>query len=160
MLEVTVIHVGSLKDKYFRDAVGEYEKRLSAYCRLKNTEIRECPLPEDPSQKEIDAALEKEAEDIAQAIPKRSLVVALCVEGKKLSSSQLAEYFEKASAEGSGKLVFIIGSSFGLAPKIKEISNLRLSFSDMTFPHTLMRVMLAEQIYRAFTICAGKRYHK
>lgn len=160
MLKVTVIHVGNLKESYYREAVEEYAKRLSAYCKYSSVEIKEAPLSENPSQSEIAKALEKEAEAIVSAIPKKAYTVALCVEGKELASEELAQLCDKVSTEGFDSLIFIIGSSYGLSPRIKTLANRRLSFSKLTFPHRLMRVMLAEQIYRAFTICAGKQYHK
>ena len=155
-MNVTVIHVGDLKEKYYRDAVGEYEKRLGRFCRLKNVEIREEKLPEDPSEKLMTAALSAEGKKILQAIPERSFVTALCVEGKQLSSPELAKTLFCAERD----LTFIIGSSFGLSPEVKAAADLRLSVSPMTFPHRLMRVILAEQIYRAFSINAGSAYHK
>lgn len=160
MLKVTVIHVGNLKESYYREAVDEYAKRLSAYCKYSSVEIKESPLSEDPSQSEIERALEKEADMILSAVPKKAYTVALCVEGKELSSEELARLTDKAPTEGYDSLIFIIGSSYGLSPRVKSFANYRLSFSKMTFPHRLMRVMLAEQIYRAFTICEGKHYHK
>ncbi len=160
MLKVTVIHVGNLKESYYKEAVDEYAKRLSAYCKFSSVEIKESPLSENPSESEIAKALEKEAEMILSAVPKKSYTVALCVEGKELASEELARLCDKVSTEGCDSLTFIIGSSYGLSPRVKSQANYRLSFSKMTFPHRLMRVMLAEQIYRAFTICAGKQYHK
>ncbi len=160
MLKVTVIHVGNLKESYYREAVEEYAKRLSAYCKYSSVEIKESPLSENPSQSEIERALEKEADMILSAVPKKAYTLALCVEGKELSSEELAGIVDKAPTEGLDSLIFIIGSSYGLSPRVKSFANYRLSFSKMTFPHRLMRVMLAEQIYRAFTICGGKQYHK
>ncbi len=160
MLKVTVIHVGNLKESYYREAVGEYAKRLSAYCKYSSVEIKESPLPESPSRSEIEKALEKEADMIISAIPKKAYTVALCVEGRMLSSEELAALVQRVPEEGCDSLIFIIGSSYGLSPRIKSLADQRISFSKMTFPHRLMRVMLAEQIYRAFTICEGKHYHK
>lgn len=160
MLKVTVIHVGNLKESYYKEAVDEYAKRLSAYCKFSSVEIKESPLPENPSESEIAKALEKEAEMILSAVPKKAYTVALCVEGKALASEELAKLVSDTAMYGCDSLIFIIGSSYGLSPKVKAFANARISFSKMTFPHRLMRVMLAEQIYRAFTICAGKQYHK
>lgn len=159
MLEVNVIHVGNMKESFYKEALAEYKKRLSAYCTFTETEIKEAYLPESPSKLQIEAALAKEGAQILAKIPQRAFVAALCVEGKQISSEELAQLTEKAASE-AGKLVFIIGSSYGLAPEVKSAANTRLSFSKMTFPHRLMRVMLSEQIYRAFTINAGKTYHK
>lgn len=160
MLKVTVIHVGNLKESYYKEAVDEYAKRLSAYCKFSSVEIKESPLSENPSQSEITKALEKEAEAILASVPKKALVVALCVEGKQIPSEELAKVIERVPEDGCDSLIFIIGSSYGLSPRVKAAANMRLSFSKMTFPHRLMRVMLAEQVYRAFTICEGKQYHK
>lgn len=155
-MNVTIIHAGDLKEEYYADAVKEYEKRLSRFCRIKNTEIKEEKLPQTPSAREISAALEAEGKKIIAAIPERSYKIALCVEGKQLSSEELA-----AVIDGAGKdLTFIIGSSFGLSDEVKKAADLRLSISKMTFPHRLMRVILAEQIYRAFSINANSSYHK
>ena len=155
-MNVTVIHVGDLKEKYYEQAVAEYEKRLSRFCRLKNVEIKEAYLPGSPTDGEIKAALDAEGRRITEAIPDKSYKIALCVEGKALSSEQLAEAISLAARD----ITFIIGSSHGLSEDVKKLCDLRLSFSKMTFPHRLMRVMLAEQIYRAFTINAGTGYHK
>ena len=155
-MNVTVIHVGDLKEKYYRDAVEEYEKRISRFCRIKSVEIKEERLPDDPSEKQIGSALAAEGKRILQAIPGRSFVTALCVEGKELSSPELSRIICGAERD----LAFIIGSSFGLSTEVKAAADLRLSVSPMTFPHRLMRVILAEQIYRAFSIAAGSAYHK
>ncbi len=159
MTSVTVIHVGDLKEKYYAEACSEYEKRIGGFAKLTNIEIKESKLPVSPVQGQIDNALEEEGKKILDAIPDKAFSVALCVEGKKMSSEALAKVVD--SAVGStGKLVFIIGSSHGLSPKVKSACALRLSISDMTFPHRLMRVILLEQIYRAFAINNGSKYHK
>lgn len=155
-MNVTIIHAGDLKEEYYADAVKEYEKRLSRFCRIKNTEIKEEKLPQAPSAREISAALEAEGKKIIAAIPERSYKIALCVEGKQLSSEELAAVIDDAGKD----LTFIIGSSFGLSDEVKKAADLRLSISKMTFPHRLMRVILAEQIYRAFSINANSSYHK
>lgn len=155
-MNVNIIHVGDLKEEYYAKAVKEYEKRLCRFCRVKNTEIKEEKLPQSPSESEINAALEAEGKKILSAIPERSCKIALCVEGKQLSSEELAAVIENAEKD----VTFIIGSSHGLSEQVKAASDLRLSISKMTFPHRLMRVILAEQIYRAFSINAGKSYHK
>ena len=159
MLNVTFITVGNLKESYLRDATGEYIKRMSAYCRPNIIELKEVKVPDSPSKSEIDAALSAEAERILAAIPQRAYKIALCVEGKQLSSEELASAIDKASMEHSD-ICFIIGSSHGLAPEVKSACNLRLSVSKLTFPHQLMRVILAEAVYRAFTIIKGTKYHK
>ncbi len=158
MTDVTLIHVGDFKEKYFVQAFDEYKKRLAAYCRFTDICIKEERLQNESSHSEVTRALEKEALAIKKAIPPRSFVISLCVEGKKMSSEAFASALESAAMQSP--VCFIIGSSHGLAPEIKNESGLKLSFSDMTFPHQLMRVILAEQLYRAFTISSGKKYHK
>lgn len=159
MIKVTLITLGKLKEKYLRDAVDEYIKRLSRYCKLDIIELTPVNLPEKPSRSEIDAALEKEAELIEKRIPEGSVVTALCVEGKSLSSEQLADFTLKNTNKGKN-MCFIIGSSYGMSDVVKQRADLRLSLSRMTFPHQLFRVMLLEQIYRAFKINEGSTYHK
>lgn len=141
MLNITVICVGNLKEAYLRDAVKEYEKRLSAYCRFKTVEL-------------------KDGAPILPHLPDRAYRVALCVEGKQLSSEELAAMVDAKATEGFSELVFVIGAFDGLPEEVKKACHFRLSFSKMTFPHQLMRVILNEQIYRAFTILAGSKYHK
>lgn len=159
MIKITLITLGKLKEKYLRDAVEEYAKRLSRYCKLDIIELSPVTLSDNPSQSEIDTALLKEAEIIEKRIPDGSVVTALCIEGKSNTSEQLAEFVEKNTNEGKN-MCFIIGSSFGLSDTVKQKSNLKLSLSAMTFPHQLFRVMLLEQIYRAFKINEGSTYHK
>lgn len=159
MIKVTFITLGKLKEKYLRDAVTEYEKRLSRYCSFETVELEPIKLPDNPSRSQVDTALEKEAEMIVKKIPKNSEVFALCVEGKQFSSEEFAEKLENLSKEGRG-IAFIIGSSYGLDNSVKLLSKTRLSVSKMTFPHQLFRVMLLEQVYRAFKINEGSTYHK
>ena len=159
MLKVTLIAVGSLKEAYWRDACAEYQKRLNAFCRLSEIVIREAKLPEDPSEGEIANALRSEEKQILAAIPPKSYCVALCVEGKQLSSEELAEKIEEIG-NAQGAVTLVIGSSHGLSPAVKEACDLRLSFSKMTFPHQLMRVMVLEAVYRAMNILRGTKYHK
>ena len=160
MLCVTLICVGKMKEPHYIDAFQEYRKRLGALCRFELTEIPEQRLGEDPSEKEIAAALEKEAAEIEKKLPSGAKVVAMCVEGAQKSSPELALQLQAWANAGVSRVCFLIGGSFGLAERIKEKADLRLSVSKMTFPHHLFRVMLAEQIYRAFTILEGTRYHK
>lgn len=160
MTAVKLICVGKMREKYFIEAFHEYEKRLSAYCRFECTELAEYRLPEDPKESEISAALEKESISIIGSIPKDAYAVALCVEGKKVSSEQLAKLISERENSGRPKLCFIIGGSYGLSENVKKLAALRLSMSDMTFPHHLARVMLAEQIYRSYKINEGSAYHK
>ena len=160
MLTVKLICAGKMREKFYIEAYREYEKRLGAFCKLETVEVAEVKCPEDPSEKEISNALEKEAGEILAKIPSGAYTVALCVEGQKLSSEALAARIAERAAGGTSRLCFIIGSSNGLHDRVTQQADLRLSMSDMTFPHHLARVMLAEQIYRAFTINAGRKYHK
>ena len=159
MIKVNIIALGKLKEKYLVSASDEHIKRLKGYCNLEITELEPIRLPEKPSQSEIDKALAKEAEMINAKIPKSGTVVAMCIEGKQLSSEELAGKIGDASALGQS-MTFIIGSSHGLSSEIKNRADIRLSVSKMTFPHQLFRVMLLEQIYRGFKICEGSAYHK
>ncbi|MBR7133809.1 MAG: 23S rRNA (pseudouridine(1915)-N(3))-methyltransferase RlmH [Clostridia bacterium] len=158
-MKINLITMGKLKEKYLCDAVGEYSKRLSRFCRLEICEIEPVRLPEKPSRGEIDAALEREAELITKKILPESTVIALCVEGKGMTSEDLAQKIKKLSDTGRS-ISLIIGSSYGLAESVKTIADIRLSLSQMTFPHQLFRVMLLEQLYRAFKINEGSAYHK
>lgn len=158
-MKITVIALASLKEKYLKEAADEYIKRLGAFCNLKIIELDPVRLPEKPSYAEISAALSREAELIAKKIPADDFVVPLCIEGKQFSSEEFAEMLEEKVNIGRG-VTFIIGSSCGLSDDIKRRADLKLSFSKMTFPHKLFRVMLLEQLYRAFKICSGGAYHK
>ncbi len=160
MLNITVLCVGKLKESFYISAVQEYEKRLKGYCKLTLLELPEEKLPNAPSQAQINAALEKEAQAIFSKLPKRATLVALCIEGKELSSEQLAQKFQQWAISGVSAIALVIGSSYGLHPSVKQQAALRLSMSPMTFPHHLARVMLLEQVYRAFKINEGSLYHK
>ena len=159
-MNITVIALGKLKESYLKDAISEYAKRISAYGKLDIIELNPVRLSDNPSQTEIDNALSKEAEEIKKKIPNNSYVFSLCIEGKEKSSEAFAKAISDATLNGKSNIVFIIGSSFGLSTEIKAISDFKLSFSPMTFPHQLMRVMLLEQIYRAFQINNNGKYHK
>ncbi len=159
-MKCTVLCTGNLKEKYWKDAEAEYAKRMGRFGGWNVIELPECPLSDKPSQKEIDAALEKEADQILKKLPNRAYPIALCVEGKPLSSEGLAELVAGLPAEGYSEIVLIIGSSHGLAPRIKHFCKRRISISPMTFPHQMMRVILAEQFYRAHKINANESYHK
>ena len=148
MQKVQLFCVGRLKEKFYTDACAEYEKRLSRYCTLEVTE-----LPETGD-------IEKDGAALLARIPSGAYVVALCIEGKSYSSEELAALFSDCASSGRSRLVFLIGGSDGLSPAVKSRSDVRLSMSRMTFPHHLARVMALEQIYRAFTICEGGKYHK
>lgn len=160
MVSIQLLCVGKLKEKHFTAACEEYQKRLSAFCKLTVTELPEVRLPENPSQAQIDGALEKEGAAILAKLPKGSKLVALCVEGALLSSPALAQQMDAWTVAGASHLTFVIGGSYGLHPSVKNQAHLRLSMSPMTFPHHLARVMLLEQIYRAFKINEGSSYHK
>ncbi len=159
MAQITVITVGTLKEDYLKDAVSEYKKRLSQYARVEEINIKEERISNEDDKSEIKSALDKEAEKILCSIPKGSAKIALCVEGVQYDSPALASVIGKYNDE-CGKIALIIGSSHGLSERVKSECNLRLSFSKLTFPHQLMRVILYEALYRSFTILAGKKYHK
>ncbi len=158
-MQVTLISLGSIKEEHLKGALAEYEKRLSAYCRYSEINLREERITNEDDPASIKAALEAEGKAILTHIPKGSVTVALCVEGKELSSPAFAELVGNAK-NTAGKLCFLIGSSHGLAESVKRAADHRISFSRMTFPHQLMRVIFLEQLYRAETILAGKKYHK
>ena len=160
MLNIKIICVGKLKEKFYTAAAAEYMKRLSTLCRLEVEELPESRLSAQPSQAEVEAALKKEGESIAMRIPAGALTVALCVEGKQLSSVRFSQFLEACALKGRSKLCFLIGGSEGLSEEVKEKAEVRMSMSEMTFPHHLARIMLLEQLYRAFQIREGSRYHK
>ncbi len=157
MLSVYVIAVGQLREKYFRAAADEYKKRLGNVTEI---EIKEEKLPADPSQSQIISALDKESSRILEAIPKRSFVIPMCIEGKQMSSEEFSGVLDRAALAGKSSVTFIIGSSHGLSEKVKAAADLKLSMSKMTFPHKLARVMLFEAVYRACEISSGSKYHK
>ena len=159
MLHIRLITTGNLKEPYWREAAAEYEKRLSAYARVEVVELREARVADDPAPAEIAAALEKEADAILSAIPPRAYKIALCVEGKPLCSEELAAKIGGVMQQ-TGELALIIGSSHGLAPRVKSAADFRLSVSALTFPHQLMRVLLLETVYRSLSILHGGKYHK
>ena len=160
MQKVTVLCVGKLKEKFYADAAAEYVKRLSRYCKLDILELPEERLPDNPSPAQIDAALAKEGDAIRGKLPPGASVIALCVEGPLRSSEDLAGLLATWANRGERHLVFLIGGSCGLHPSVKAQAWAKLSMSPMTFPHHLARVMLLEQIYRAYQINAGTKYHK
>ncbi len=156
---VRLITVGNLKESYLREAAAEYRKRLSGLCRVEEVELKEVRLPDDPSEAEIRRALETEGKAILAAIPPRAYPIALCVEGKQMPSPELARKLESLTAE-CAEVCLIIGSSHGLSPEVKAAARLRLSVSELTFPHQLMRVILYEALYRCYQISRGSKYHK
>ena len=160
MFEITLITVGKLKEKFYLSAAAEYEKRLKGYCQFKIIELAEVRLPENPSAAEIHAGLEKEADQIISKIPKGAWFCVMTPEGKLLSSEALADQMHKVKNSGKSSACFLIGSSFGMAQRVKDKADFRLSMSPMTFPHHLARIMVLEQLYRAEAIQAGSKYHK
>lgn len=160
MFEITLIAMGKLKEKFYLSAAAEYEKRMKGFCQFNLIELPEVRLPDEPSPAEISAALEKEADTIVQKIPKGAWFCTLTPEGKLLSSDALAEKMKDIKLSGKSSACFLIGSSYGMAPRLKKMADLRLSMSPMTFPHHLARVMVLEQLYRAESIQAGSKYHK
>lgn len=160
MRTIKIICIGNLKENYLKDAITEYSKRLKAYCDLKIIEIPEYKISKNPSKLTIEKALENESEKIFEKINKTDYNIALCIEGNQFSSIDFSKIFETTSLNGYNTINFIIGSSFGLSKSIKEKADLKLSLSAMTFSHQIARVLLCEQIYRAFNILSGGKYHK
>ena len=160
MLNITIACVGKLKESYLRDACAEYAKRLSAFCRLQIAEVEEERLPDKPSDAQIAAALTAEGRRLLARVPAGAALIALCIEGKEMSSPELARRLEQLAVSGTSHVVLMIGGSWGLSDEVKNSAALRLSMSPMTFPHQLARVMLLEQLYRAMQISAGGKYHK
>lgn len=152
--------MGKLKEAYWREACAEYEKRLGAFCKFRLIEVAEERLPDHPSAAQIAATVEAEGKRLLEQIPKDSAVIPLCIEGKELDSPMLASRMQKMAVEGISHIAFIIGGSWGLSEQVKSCATLRLSMSPMTFPHQLARVMVLEQVYRAFQIVSGGKYHK
>lgn len=160
MLHIEIIYLGGEKETYYKDAANEYIKRLGAFCTFSEKVIKDEKLSQNPSEKEIATALEKEADRILSEIKPKHLKIAMCIEGKQMSSEELSEAFDGVPFRGLSGITFIIGSSCGLSDRVKKACDIRLSMSKMTFPHRLARVMLLEQIYRALSISGGRKYHK
>ena len=160
MFSVTLIAMGKLKEKFYLSAAAEYEKRLSGYCEFKLLELPEVRLPENPSPAEIAAGLDKEAETIFAKIPKGAYLCIFTPEGKTLSSEAFAEKLAQVKLSGKSSVCFLIGSSFGISPRVKAAADFQLSMGPMTFPHHLARVMVLEQVYRGLSILSGSKYHK
>lgn len=159
-MNITILCVGKIKEAYYREALAEYAKRLSKYCRLNVTEVSDEQTPDKASDTEVAAILKKEEERILSKIPSGSYVVSLAIEGKKLDSVEFSSFIDDLGISGRSSICFVIGGSLGLSDNVKKCSDMLLSFSEMTFPHQLMRVILAEQIYRAYRIIKGEPYHK
>lgn len=160
MFDITLIAMGKLKEPFYLSAAAEYEKRLRGYCNFQLLQLPEVRLNDDPSPSEIAAGLEKEADLIFSKIPKGAWLCVLTPEGKALSSESLAEKMKEIKLLGKSCACFLIGSSFGMSPRVKEKADFRLSMSPMTFPHHLARIMVLEQLYRSEAIQAGSKYHK
>ena len=160
MFEITLLAMGKLKEKFYISAAEEYKKRLGAYCKFSLLELPEVRLPENPSKAEIAAGLDKEAETIFAKIPKGAYLCIFTPEGKELSSEAFAEKLAQVKLSGKSSVCFLIGSSFGISPRVKAAADFQLSMGPMTFPHHLARVMVLEQLYRAEAIQAGSKYHK
>jgi len=159
MMSVNIIALGKMSEKFFTDAMKEYSKRLSAYCKFNVIEIPEVKVQNEDSEALIREALEAEAKLIAKYTSKGH-TIAMCVEGEQMISEKFAEHIKNTGVRGESQINFVIGSSHGLSDSVKRAANMRMSVSKMTLPHQLCRVFLTEQIYRAFKINAGERYHK
>lgn len=159
MLSVKIYVTGTLKEQYYKDAIAEYKKRLNAYCKFEIVEYKEYKLPDSPSDKQIEQALEAEGERILADISPRAYKIAMCVEGKQLSSKEFSKKLDEI-ATSHGEVALIIGSSFGLSEKLKRACDLRMSVSKMTLTHQMLRVWLVEIIYRCLSISHGGKYHK
>lgn len=159
-MKITLITVGRIKEKYLKDAIAEYSKRLSKYCKLEVLEVADEKTPDHASEIEEQAIRSKEAERILKYVKEDAYIVTLEIAGKLLSSEELAHKIETIGIQGTSHIIFIIGGSIGLGEEVLKKSDFALSFSRMTFPHQLMRVILLEQIYRSYRIITGQPYHK
>lgn len=160
MLSVTVLTVGKLKERYFLEACAEYQKRLTAFCKISVVEVEEYRLPDNPSPAQIEEGILQEGKRLAAKVPGGSFLITLCVEGRMLTSPELAREMERVALGGVSAITFVIGGSHGLWEELKARSGLRLSLSPMTLPHQLARVVVLEQIYRGMTINNNQKYHK
>lgn len=160
MLRVSVVCVGKLKEKYLREACAEYSKRLQSFCKFDIIEVDEEKTSDSPNNSQIENILNSEGKRILSKLDKGAKVVAMCIEGKQRTSQGLSELLNETAVNGISSVAFVIGGSWGLSEDVKKRADVRLSMSEMTFPHQLARVMLCEQIYRAFSISAGTKYHK
>lgn len=159
-MNITVLTVGKVKEAYFRDAIAEYSKRLSKYCKLDIIEVADEKTPDGASEKVEDQIKEKEADRLFKYIKEDAFVCPLAIEGKQLDSVQLSQKIEQIGLSGKSHIIFIIGGSLGLHDKVMKRADFSLSFSKMTFPHQMMRVILLEQIYRSYRILSNEPYHK
>lgn len=159
-MKITVLSVGKVKEKFYREAIEEFVKRLSRYCKLEIIEVSDEKTQEQASETEMRLVKEKEGERLLKNIKEDAYVIALCIEGKQLDSKELSEKMEKLGVQGISHIYFVIGGSLGLSDAVVKRADYKLSFSKMTFPHQLMRVILLEQIYRSFRIMNHEPYHK
>lgn len=159
-MKITLITVGKIKEKYLKDAVNEYVKRLSRYCKLEIVEVADEKTPDNASDVICDAIRSKEAERILKYVRDDAYVITLEIKGKQITSEELAEKIDRLGVQGTSHIIFIIGGSIGLGEEVLKKSDFALSFSKMTFPHQLMRVILLEQVYRSYRIISGEPYHK
>ena len=159
-MKITLITVGKIKEKYLKDAIAEYSKRLSRYCKLEIIEVADEKTPDNTSETVEDGIRDKEGERILKYVKDDAYVVTLEIKGKLLTSEELAEKIDKLGIQGTSHIIFIIGGSIGLGKEVLKRSDYALSFSKMTFPHQLMRVILLEQIYRSYRIISHEPYHK
>lgn len=159
-MQITILTVGKMKEAFFRDAIQEYQKRLSKFCTLQIFEVADEKTPDNASLNQVNLILKKEGERLLKRIPSSSLIIALAIEGKALTSEELASYISQKEVHGCSHITFIIGGSLGLSQTILNKADLSLSFSKMTFPHQLMRVILLEQVYRSYKIKNNEPYHK
>lgn len=160
MLNIRLICVGKLKERYYVGACNEYTKRLAAYCKLEVIELPEHRLPARPTSAEIAYALGREAAAIGERVPEGTRMIALCVEGREMDSREMSGLLTDSAIRGWSRLCFVIGGSYGLHDSVKNRADVKLSMSKLTFPHTLARVILLEQLYRGFKIAEGGKYHK
>lgn len=159
-MNITILAVGKLKEKYWRDAESEYSKRLRKYCRLNITELKESPLPSNPSPADEELVKISEGKNVLSRIKPSDYVITLEINGRNFSSEVFSEKIEDLALEGNSSIIFVIGGSLGLSSQVSDRSDFKLSFSQMTFPHQMMRIILLEQIYRSFKIIRHETYHK
>ena len=160
MRPITILCVGKLKEKYWKDAADEYSKRLSAYCDLKIEQVQDEKAAENLSEAQKQKVKDKEGEKLLSKLPDNTYLIALTIDGKKYTSEKLSSHIEKIQSSGDGRIAFAIGGSLGLSEAVVKRADEKVSFSDLTFPHQLARVILLEQIYRSFKIRSGEPYHK
>lgn len=159
-MKITILCVGKIKEKYFREGIAEYQKRLSKYCKLEIVEVADEKTPDRASETEELQIKEKEAQRMEKYLKRDAFKIALAIEGEMLDSVQLSKKIDKLGIDGYSQIIFVIGGSLGLAPSIIQQMDYKLSFSKMTFPHQLMRMVLLEQVYRSYRIISGEPYHK